>query len=615
MQGRGLRSIAKQHIHRSLWDQIAFNLYTSERDPVSSHPSVSPLTHPTPRRLQGGHAGSLEFALLYIAALLLVVGIIYIGLGAGPAGSFPEMLQLVILFWIWGAAGICAWWRRPTNGIGGLLLVGAISVLLGSIEYIGVSELNVVYLIFATTPLAVAVHLLLAFPSGRVRGRFAVVIVVLGYITCIVFDAARALVAGTAAFELISLGQSALGLTVMILTAIVLARRLKAADSGHRRVLLPLFSYGIFAILALPLVPNILGPMGVDMYVVVLLQAVLMAGLPIAFLLGVLLGGFTRTTPLEALSQWLAIRGASRPAVAQALATTLGDNTLRVVYWDAAQDRLVDEEGIEVQRDSSDATRGWLQVLVDDDLVGAVEYDARMIAEPDPVRRAAGVLAIALDRERLTVQLLTSNEALLHSRIRIVEAADRERFRIARDLHDGLQMQLVLLGIEAQNIAYSAAEPVMIGHLEQLRHGIDLAAADLRRLVHDVLPAALLEQGLVAATEDLVDRLAVPATLHADLDETTIPTSTAHTAYFIVAEALSNIVKHACASTVRVAMTQHGGLMVLEVEDDGIGGACMGVGMGLRGLADRVDALNGTINIQSEPECGTTVKVELPCAS
>ena len=582
---------------------------------MSSHPSVSSLAHPTPRRLQGGHVGSLEIALLYIVLLALVIGVIEIGIGFGTADNPLDVLEFVALFWIWVGAGVYAWWRRPTNGIGGLLLVGALSMLLVSTGSLGVPALNVLNVVFATTPLAVAVHLLLAFPSGRVRGRLSIITVVLGYITCIGVDTTLGLARGTAAFAPLSFAQSALGLAVMIMTAIVLARRLKAADAGHRRVLLPLFTYGIIAVLALPMIPNILFPLGADLRLVIALQAVFLAGLPIAFLLGVLLGSFTRTTPLEALSEWLAIRGASRPAVEQALATTLGDSTLRVVYWDAAEDRFVDEDGLEVLRDPSDADRGWLQVLVDDDLVGAVEYDARMIAEPAPVRRAAGVLAIALDRERLTTQLLTSNEALLLSRIRIVEAADRERFRIARDLHDGLQMQLVLLGIEAQSIAYSPAGSAVIDPLERLRHGIDSAAADLRRLVHDVLPAALLEQGLVAATEDLVDRLAVPATLHADLDETTIATSTAHTAYFIVAEALSNTVKHAGASKVGVTITLRDGVMALEVEDDGIGGARIGAGIGLRGLVDRVDALKGTIDIQSEPGRGTNVRVELPCVS
>lgn len=578
---------------------------------MSSESSVSPLTDPTPRRLQGGHMGSLEFALIFIAVLSGVIGVIAVG--ASPNDQLLSVLEFVALFWIWVAAGVCAWWRRPTNGIGGLLLVGAVSILLMTAGYLGAPGLTALGAVFATSPLAVAVHLLLAFPSGRLRGRFPTFIVAFVYVIAIGFDFARTLAEGTAAFGPLSFAQTWLGSLAMLMAAIVMVQRLRAADRSHRRVLLPLFAYGIFAVVGLPIIPNVLFPMGAPLVLMDSLQVVLMAGLPIAFLLGVLLGSFTRTTPLEALSEWLAIRGASRPAVARALATTLGDSTLRVVYRDASHNRFIDEDGAEVKEAVSDVDRGWLQVVVDDELVGAVEYDARMIAEPSPVRRAAEVLAIAIDRERVTAQLLSSNEALTLSRVRIVEAADRERFRIARDLHDGLQMQLVLLAIEAQTIANSSPDPTVTGDIEQLRRGIDTAAADLRRLVHDVLPAALLEQGLVAATEDLVDRLAVSATLHADLDETTIATSTAHTAYFIVAEALSNTVKHARASNVCVTMVQRDGLVRLEVADDGIGGAHIGGGIGLRGLADRVEALKGTIEIQSEPVFGTNVRVALPC--
>lgn len=578
---------------------------------------VSPLTSPTPRRLQGGRTGSLELALMVVAVFTALLGIIVIAVGSEQSGEPFAVLAFVALAWIWAGAGICAWWRRPTNGIGGLLLVGSLSIFLMSTGVLGPPSMTWLNAIFATTPLGVAIHLLLAFPSGRVRGRLSATAVVLGYVTCIVFDTARALTTGTPAFEPLSFVQSVLGVTAMAMTAVVLAQRLRSADAAHRRRLLPLYTYGLLAVICLPLIPNVLLPMGLDFDIVISLQCVLLAGLPIAFLFGVLRGGFSRTAPLEALSEWLAIRGASRPAVAQALATTVGDDTLRVSYWDAAKGQYVDERGEQVLRDQllSDRDRAWLQVRVDDDVVGAVDYDARMIAEPGPVRRAAEVLAIALDRERLTAQLLVSNEALSRSRVRLVEAADRERSRIARDLHDGLQMQLVLLAIEAQTIANAAGGSPVTGDIEKLRRGIDLAAADLRRLVHDVLPAALLERGLLAATEDLMDRLSVPTTLEADVDETMISTSTAHTAYFIIAEALANTVKHAGASRVRIALTQHDGRISLDVEDDGVGGARIGAGAGLRGLADRVDALSGTISIRSEPLRGTRVRVELPCAS
>ncbi len=582
---------------------------------MSSQTSVFPLSDPSPRRLQGGRVRSLEFALIFICVLSGIVGAVVISVGAAETESFVAVVQFVALFWVWIAAGVCAWWRRPTNGIGGLLLIGGLSILFVSTGALDTPFFNLINAVFASSPLAVTVHLLLAFPSGRVRGRLSIVAVILGYVTSIGFDTARALAAGTGAAELLSFAQSSLGLAVMIMTAIVLVRRLLTADAAHRRILLPLFTYGALAVLALPTIANILFPLGADPILILWLQGVLLAGIPIAFLLGVLLGGFTRTTPLEALSEWLAIRGASRPAVARALATTLGDSTLRVAYWDAAANRFVDENGLDVPDVRSDPARGWLHVRVDDDLVGAIDYDARMIAEPWPVRRAAGVLAIAMDRERVTAQLLRSNEALLLSRVRIVEAADRERFRIARDLHDGLQMQLVLLAIEAQNIANLPAEASTAAPAEHLRRGIDVAAADLRRLVHDVLPAALLEQGFIAATEDLVDRLPVPTTFHAEVDESKIPTPTAHTAYFILAEALSNVVKHAQASAVDVRVTQGIGRLLLEIEDDGVGGARMESGTGLRGLADRVDALRGSIDIRSHRGQGTNVRVELPCGS
>lgn len=124
-------TIAKHYVCRQLWNDFELICFSQRVTAMSSRPSVSSLAHPTPGRLQGGRAGSLEFVLLYIAVLSLVIGIINISLGAGPTGSLPAMLQLVILVWVWAAAGILAWWRRQTNGIGGLLLVGAISIATG----------------------------------------------------------------------------------------------------------------------------------------------------------------------------------------------------------------------------------------------------------------------------------------------------------------------------------------------------------------------------------------------------------------------------------------------------------------------------------------------------
>lgn len=604
---------------------------------MTSHGPISPLTSPTPARLRGVGTGSLERALAAVAVLGLVLG--GTQLGVGIAAGLDIGMDLVIwavcaftvLFWIWLAAGIVAWARRPGNGIGPLLVVGSVAVFLGGMANMQVPVLDVISSIFATSVLAITVHLLHAFPSGRLRGAASVATVVTAYILAIGGDLVTTLLAqagarggvpgadetGPAARidQAVELGQTIVGITVMTLTAVILARRLIAADRRHRRVLLPLFLYGILAVLLIPLTPLAARLLGAERTVSVAIQLILIAGLPIAFLVGVLRGGFRRTTALEALSAWLAISGPTRPAAQRALASTLGDDSLRVLCWSESAGGYVDETGTPTHRATDDPARSWIDVRVDGRLVGAIGYDTRLTGDAAAVRRAGEVLAIAIDHERLTTELLATNEELVRSRLRLVETAVRERSRIARDLHDGLQVQLVLLALQAQTIANSEeATPPVSAALGGLRRGIDEAAADLRRLVHDVIPATLIEQGLTAATEDLVDRLEMPATLTSDIDHAALSPATTHTAYFVVAEALANAVKHSRAERVEVRLSIEGERLRMEVADDGIGGARLDRGTGLRGLVDRVDVLGGAIDVASPAGKGTTVRVELPCA-
>lgn len=604
---------------------------------MTSHGPISPLTSPTPARLRGVGTGSLERALAAVAVLGLVLGGTQLGVGiaAGLDIGMDVVIWAVcaftVLFWIWLAAGIVAWARRPGNGIGPLLVVGSVAVFLGGMANMQVPVLDVISSIFATSVLAITVHLLHAFPSGRLRGAASVATVVTAYILAIGGDLVTTLLAqagarggvpgagetGPAARidQAVELGQTIVGITVMTLTAVILARRLIAADRRHRRVLLPLFLYGILAVLLIPLTPLAARLLGAERAVSVAIQLILIAGLPVAFLVGVLRGGFRRTTALEALSAWLAISGPTRPAAQRALASTLGDDSLRVLYWSESAGGYVDETGTPTHRATDDPARSWIDVRVDGRLVGAIGYDTRLTGDAAAVRRAGEVLAIAIDRERLTTELLATNEELVRSRLRLVETAVRERSRIARDLHDGLQVQLVLLALQAQTIANSEeATPPVSAALGGLRRGIDEAAADLRRLVHDVIPATLIEQGLTAATEDLVDRLEMPATLTSDIAHAALSPATTHTAYFVVAEALANAVKHSRAERVEVRLSIEGERLRMEVADDGIGGARLDRGTGLRGLVDRVDVLGGAIDVASPAGKGTTVRVELPCA-
>ena len=567
-------------------------------------------------RLRPARSDSLRVALPLLAAFAVLLGVMQLVVGAETPTELWIPISFTLAFWTWAAAGIVGWWRRPSSFTGGLLLIGALAVFLAGVGNLGHPAFVSLSAVFATVSLAVTVHLLHAFPSGRLRGRLSITTVIVGYGTGSVLQAPLYLLPADQPGFLKAAGwsQALVGLIVVLVTAGLLVSRLRTTDPQNRRVLLPLYSYGILAMLFIPFSANILPLLGADYIGVGATQLAILAGIPIAFLLGVLSGRFTRTIEVDALSTWLGLAGSTRTAVAQALARSLGDDSLRVAYWSPERDVFVDSLGDEVVPPLKESNRLWHEVHVEDRLVGAISYDNGMIAGPEAVLRAGRVLAIALDRERLLIALLASNEELGLSRLRLVETADRERSRIARDLHDGLQVQLVLLALEAQQIANtSSASSYIASAATELRQRIDEAAADLRRLVHDVLPAALVERGLSAAAEDLVDRLAIPATLTHNVDDAEIGTATAQTAYLSVAEALTNAVKHSGASSVRVDLERVGDRLIVAVIDDGRGGAKLDLGTGLKGLADRIDTLGGSFELISCPGEGTKLRVELPC--
>ncbi|MCS5713273.1 histidine kinase [Herbiconiux sp. CPCC 205716] len=570
-----------------------------------------PVPRPVPSR-----PGPLRAALLLIALFALALGVVQLVVGAAPGVPGWVVPVFTLLFWTWAGAGIAAWWRRPTGFFGALLLIGSLAMVAAGVGNLGQPLLEAVSAVFGTTILAVTVHLLLAFPSGRLRGRLAVTAVVLGYVNSIALQAPQYILPPdeVALIDAAFTAQRLLGLVVVVMAAVLLIRRLRSTDPRNRRVLLPLYLYGILAVLLIPVSGTLLPLLGADAVGVAAAQLAITAGIPIAFLTGVLAGGFPQTVEADALSAWLGLADTSRSAVEQALARALGDDSLRVSYWSDAHQGFVDSGGTVLGAVAEHRYRE--EVRVQTRLVGAIDYDGRMIGEPEAVRRAARVLALALDRERLTAALSATNAELGRSRVRLVEAADRERARIARDLHDGLQVQLVLLALEAQQLAIAEGTPAVTAEAAlTLRRRIDEAAADLRHLVHAVLPSALIERGLAAAAEDLVDRVDIRATLHSDVDDTALPPATARTAYLIVAESLSNAVKHSGAGSVSVRLVQRDDLIEIAVVDDGIGGARVEEGGGLKGLADRVDALGGSFEVTSDPGSGTRLRAELPCGS
>lgn len=566
----------------------------------------SPLARSLDRSLVALAVGAAALALLQLLLVPLT----------GPDGWLPALFPL--LFAGYTAAGIVAWHRRPGNGTGALLVVAGATLHLGGWSNSSVPALQAVGTITATAVLAAIVHLLLAFPTGRLRGRASVAIVVAAYATAVVLAAPAYLFDAHGALAIADLPvlartgavvQGALGGLVLIAAAVVLAGRLRAASPAHRRVLAPLYGYGIAAVVVLALSGNILGRLGhAPAAVVAVVQLVAVAGIPIAFLLGLLTGGFARTGEVEELATRFG--PADRATLTTALATAVGDPTLGIAYWVPGRDAYTDADGAPT---TPDAARGVVEVETDGHRVAAITYDPQRVDDPETVRTAGRVVATLLERERLVADLRASRIALQDSRERLVDADDRGRRQLAQDLHDGLQVQLVLLSIEAQQLANALAQESEAP--TRLREGIDGAAAELRRLVQSVMPAALVERGLAAACDDLADRMPFPTRVALDLGDAPRPPVVDRTAYFVVAESLTNAVKYAKARSASVRIARVGDTLRVEVHDDGVGGATAGGGAGMRGLAERVDVLGGTMDLTSTPGEGTHIMVELPCGS
>jgi PAS domain S-box-containing protein len=225
-------------------------------------------------------------------------------------------------------------------------------------------------------------------------------------------------------------------------------------------------------------------------------------------------------------------------------------------------------------------------------------------------RRANEEALRAHEVERARLKELRASQA------RIIEAADAARRKIERDLHDGAQQHLVALALEVR-LARARAERdphSAVAFLERVGQGLAQASAELRELAHGIHPAVLTERGLAAAVQALAGRSTVPVEVIETPDDRLAPPIEA-AAYFVVAEALTNVAKYAQATAATVQVTVERGSLVVEVGDDGVGGASPDTGSGLRGLQDRVGALDGTLTVESPKGEGTRLRAVIPLAA
>ncbi len=524
----------------------------------------------------GGVRRPLDVVLTVLAALGLALAAVEAVL---IVDAKAEPLWIALLFpmsvCVWFVAGALAWRRRPENSMGALLIAGGAVLFLGGLVNAAAPALVTTGLVFQTFILAIVYHALLSFPSGRVRGRLARAIVGTAWVLSTVLQAPSYLFVpgpsspythlrisrdGSVAQTALDI-QHATAWVLFALTLVLLARRLREATPVQRRLLTPVYLWGLLCACGIPISAQLLDP---SEALTVAQVGVIITGVPIAFALGTHLGAFPRTAALEELGRWLST--GDRGVVA-AVTGALGDPSVELVRG------AVPVVG---------PGRGAVAVEVYGETIGAIVYDATLIADPESVRAAGRVVGLALVHEGL--------------RGEIADAADAARRSVAHDLHDGLQSRLVVLGMQAS----------MRGD-DELRAGLETAVADLRRLVSGVAPAVLAERGLYGAARELVAGIAVPVELRLDGDGSTLSNPVQTAGYFIVAEAMTNAVKHAGAHALGVHLERTGAGLRIEVSDDGVGGA------EVPRIRERVLALGGRLSLESPPGAGTRLVAELPC--
>jgi signal transduction histidine kinase len=338
----------------------------------------------------------------------------------------------------------------------------------------------------------------------------------------------------------------------------------------------------------------------------------LLAAVPAAVVAVAVLGGIANALRSLTHSLLASAPPPGRP-VREMLAESLGDRNLQVAYWLPDRQIFVDERGAPVELPEPGSGRAWTSVDRGGRRVAAIVHDADLDAGPELVQAAAAAAALALDNEQLKADLRARLEELRASRVRIVEAADAARRRLERDLHDGAQQQLVALALDLRLLkARVHGDGDSAALVERANAKLAAALEELRELARGIHPAILTDRGLVPAVQALTRRVSLP--IDCDLRiEGRLPDPVEAAAYFVVAEAITNVVKYSQASHATVRAWRDGDVVEVEVVDDGVGGADASRGSGLRGLGDRLSAVDGKLGVHSPRGDGTRVHARIPC--
>src|SRR6266511_1760887 len=495
------------------------------------------------------------------AALALALAAVALGLTAerfgfgwdDPRHWVPDL----IVGWTFIGCGLVASARRPGNPSGLIMTAMGFTWFFGNFSQVGVAMVSSAAATSLYLHRGPLVHLVLTYPSGRTRSWLVRSAIAVGYVASIIRP--------TWQNRILLIGEAAVRLAL---------------------------------------------PIGRDSEPLLLGYEVGLCALAVVLLVGLLSTAWERAVVTDLVVEL----GEARSGTLRGeLARALGDPTLDVGFWLPDAEAFVDAEGRPLPLPDADAGRSVTMIEREGQKVAALVHDPAVLEDPGLLEAVSSATQLAVSNARLQADVRAQLTELEASRRRILEAGDAERERLARRLHLGAEQRLEGLRAKLRTARGSALADDTRERIQKAEAQLGQALEELAELAQGLHPRILSEAGLAGALTEVAERSTVSVQLV--VSSPSLPPSVEAAVYFVCSEALANVGKYASASRVVVSVTTIDGRVVVDVQDDGVGGADINRGSGLRGLADRIEALGGSIRLDSPPGQGTRLTAEIPSAT
>jgi signal transduction histidine kinase len=556
--------------------------------------------------------------------VLLVPAVVAAGFAVGRLGvdanvSGTRVAADLALSWALVAAALVALerarWRRSRV----LLAAVAFALLAGDLRWASSHALWTLGFLLEALWAALLVQVVLTFPEGRPWSRAARVAIAGAYaaafggqlVGAFVLPDSRDVISITSqqtVADAVDRTQGILGIAVALTVLFLLVGRLLVLRGPAQRAQAPLLSAACLTVPTTLLWLVWVTATDQSAPTLETIGRAVALFVPLGIVAGIV---WSRLHRREASDLVVELRTEGATSLRERLARVLGDPTLEVAYR-LEDGRYVDAAG-ELLELPQDPNRAVTLVTARGEEVAALVHDPALLDEPALVESVQATAGLVLENERLSAEVRAQLTEVRASRVRLVAVTDAERRRLERNLHDGAQQRLVTLSLSL-GLEASRGDAANADVLSRAQNEVEGAIGELRELARGIHPALLREEGLTAAVEALARRTPLPVAVEGSVGDR-LPDAVELAAYFLVSEALTNVVKHASASEATVRLERHASTLVVTVADDGIGGARAAADSGLEGLRDRLEALDATLAIESAPGHGTKIRAVIPCGS